>query len=160
MIKYKLSILAVTLLLVGFLGGFFAGCMTVRSEQRAEKIAQVVKEQQKPEEKPEVKDFGKPALVYFYAPKCTSCQKFRPNWNHLKKVYKDKFHFVEIDVDNPENVTYNYEFMITTIPQVYLEDAPFKNRVFLNPVMYHYMPRFKDDLDRYLQMRELLKKGS
>ncbi|MCM1010749.1 MAG: thioredoxin domain-containing protein [Fusobacterium sp.] len=150
MSKYKLIILAVVTLLAGFLAGFLLGG---KSEVvKAEK--QVVTTSTG-----EVKEIGKPALIYFFAKDCSSCQKFKPNWLVLKRKYKDKFNFIEIDVDNQMNAPLCIEFMINVIPQVYLEDAPFRNRVFINPIMYHYMPRFQDELNRYLQMREILKKG-
>lgn len=158
MSKYKLVILAITLLLAGFLGGYFVSDNKAKREARSEKISEVIEEVQNSEKV--AKSFEKPALVYFFAKDCSSCQKFKPNWQYLKRKYKNKFHFIEIDVDNSENARYSIEFMVTTIPQVFLEDAPFRNRVFLNPIMYHYMPRFQDDLDRYLEMRELLKKGA
>lgn len=150
MSKYKLIILAVVTLLAGFLAGFLLGGKSevVKTEKQVVTTSTG-----------EVKEIGKPALLYFFAKECSSCQKFKPNWQYLKRKYKDKFNFIEIDVDNAMNAPLCIEFMINVIPQVYLEDAPFRNRVFINPIMYHYMPRFEDELTRYLQMREILKKG-
>ncbi len=150
MSKYKLIILAVVTLLAGFLGGFLMGGKSEIAKNEKQVITTSTGE---------VKEIGKPALIYFFAKDCSSCQKFKPNWQYLKRKYKNNFKFIEIDVDDRMNAPLCIEFMINVIPQVYLEDAPFRNRVFVNPIMYHYMPRFEDELNRYLQMREILKKG-
>ncbi len=154
MSKYKLIILTVIALLAGFLGGYLLADKKHIGEAKAAKISQVV------EEAAGTKDFGKPALVYFYAKECSSCQKFKPSWNVLKRKYKNKFNFVEVDVDNAVNAPLCYEFMVNVIPAVHIEDAPFRNRAFINPMEYHFLPRMEDDLNRYLEMREILKKGA
>lgn len=154
MSKYKFIILTIIALLAGFLGGYILSDRKQVSETKVAKISQAV------EEAAGVKDFGKPALVYFYAKECSSCQKFKPGWVALKKKYKNKFNFVEVDVDKAENAPLCYEFMVNVIPAVHIEDAPFRNRAFINPVEYHFMPRMEDDLNRYLEMREILKKGA
>lgn len=158
MTKYKLIILTIVALLGGFLGGYFLGDRKNAGDEKAAKISQAVEEAVS--EKKEVKDFGKPALVYFYGNECSSCQKFKPSWNALKKKYKNKFNFVEIDVDNSVNAPLCYEFMVNVIPAVHIEDAPFRNRAYINPMEYHFLPRMEDDLNRYLEMREILKKGA
>ena len=153
MARYKLIILTITTLIVGFLGGFLIGSKygfepEPQGITPAPKIA-----------KADEKEFGKPALVYFFAKDCSSCNKFKPNWLYLKKKYSDKFNFIEIDVDKQVNAPLCMEFMVNIIPAVHIEDARFRNRSFINPMEYHFMPRFQDELNRYLQMREVLKKG-
>lgn len=158
MSKYKLIILAIISLLAGFLGGYLQADKKNIGEAKAAKISQTV--EAAVGENKEVKDFGKPALVYFYADECSSCQKFKPSWRTLKRKYKNKFNFVEIDVDKAENSPLCYEFMVNVIPAVHIEDAPFRNRAFINPMEYHFLPRMEDCLNRYLEMREILKKGA
>ncbi len=161
MSKYKFIIIAVVVLLLGFLAGFLVADKKAKSAEKAAKISQAVDEAlgQKSAEKKEVKEIGKPGLIYFYAQECSSCQKFKPNWNYLKKKYKNSFNFIEVDVDNAQNAPLFMEFMVNVIPYVYIEDVPFRNRVFINPLMYQYLPRFELELNRYLEMREILKKG-
>ncbi len=151
MSKYKLIILAVVALLTGFLGGFLLGG---RPQETVAPEAQIIVKKEG-----EVKEIAKPALIYFFAKDCSSCQKFKKNWLYLQKKYKNEFNFVEIDVDNQINAPLFMEFMVNVIPYVYIEDAPFRNRVFINPLMYQILPRLEDELDRYLEMREILKKG-
>lgn len=155
--KYKIIILTIITLLVGFLAGYLISDKRNDSVAKAERVSKAVEEAVNKEE--QVKEIGKPALIYFFAKDCSSCQKFKPNWQVLKRKYSNKFNFVEIDVDNRMNAPLCIEFMVNVIPQVYIEDAPFRNRVFINPIMYNYMPRFLDELNRYLEMREILKKG-
>lgn len=156
--RYKIIILSFVLLLFGFLVGYLVSDNVHSAKARSERIANAVEEAV--DVNKEVKDFGKPALIYFFAKDCSSCKKFKPNWLYLKRKYKDKFNFVEIDVDNQMNAPLFMEFMVNVIPYVYIEDAPFRNRVFVNPLMYQFMPRFEDELNRYLEMREILKKGA
>lgn len=138
-------------ILLGFLLGYFVG--NGQGSQEAE-LPQVVTPSG------EVKTFKQPAIVYFYGKDCSSCQKFKPNWEIIKRKYAKKFVMLEIDVDKPENAVYGYEFMVNVIPTVYIEDAEFRNRAYINPAEYHFLPRFQDTLDRYLIMRKILMKGS
>lgn len=158
MSKYKLIILAVVALLTGFLLGYILGNGKADSTAKAERISQAVEKAVSQDK--EVKDFGKPALIYFYANECSSCQKFKPTWLTLKRKYKNKFNFVEVDVDDAVNAPLCIEFMVNIIPAVHIEDAPFRNRAFINPMEYHFLPRMEDGLTRYLEMREILKKGA
>ncbi len=155
MSKYKLIILAVVALLVGFLGGY-AFKKAPEAEVPAVANVTVVANQ----EQGAPKDFGKPALVYFYADACSSCNKFKPTWKAIKQKYKNTFNFVEIDVDKAESAPLCMEFMVNVIPALHIEDAPFRNRAYINPMEYHFPPRLEDDLNRYLEMREILKKGA
>ena len=100
-----------------------------------------------------------PSVLLFHSKNCSSCEKIRPVWKALQKEYKKDFRFIEIDVDIAQNAPLCMEFLITTIPSIYIEDVPFRNRAYINPVMYGYLPRFSDELSRYLDLRKILKKG-
>lgn len=157
MFKYKFIILSITTLLVGFLGGFF-----VAQTMQEANYKTPTQKKETPEliaQNTDVNEIKAPALLFFYGKNCSACHKFKPSWNVVKKKYKDKFQFLEIDVDEPQNAPLCYEFMINVIPSVFIEDAPFRNRSFMNPAEYHYMPRFEDELNRYIEMREILKRG-
>ena len=153
MIKYKLIILAIIALLIGFLAGY---TLKKTPEVEVPTVANVTVVANSGAN--EAKDYGKPALVYFYADACSSCNKFKPTWKLVKQKYKDKFNFVEIDVDKAESAPLCMEFMVNVIPSLHIEDAPFRNRAYINPMEYHFPPRLMDDLNRYLEMREILKK--
>ncbi|MBO7672759.1 hypothetical protein J6S88_05045 [bacterium] len=105
------------------------------------------------------KEVQKPSVLLFHSKNCSSCTKIRPVWLALQKDFKKEFNFYEIDVDNQKNAPLCIEFLITTIPSIYIEDVPFRNRAYINPAMYGYLPRFEEELSRYLDMRKILKKG-
>lgn len=147
----KIVIISIIALFITFIGGFGSGCLLKKDVVAKEVVDVEIKGKQ---------DFGKPALIYFFAKNCSSCKKFNPTWAMLKKKYKKDFNFIELDVDLPANAPYCYEFMVNIIPAVHIEDAPFRNRAFINPMEYHFLPRFEDTLNRYLEMREILKKGA
>ena len=140
--------------IVGVLIGFALGVVSGLGQSNDVEIPQVVTPAG------EVKTFRQPAIVYFYGENCSSCQKFKPNWNIIKRNYGKKFAILEIDVDKPENARFGYEFMVNVIPAVFIEDAEFRNRAYVNPAEYHFLPRFRDTLDRYLEMRKFLMKGA
>lgn len=112
---------------------------------------------QKSEVKPQ--EVQKPSVLLFHSKNCSSCTKIRPVWYGLQKSFKNDFNFYEIDVDQQRNAPLCIEFLITTIPSIYIEDVPFRNRAYINPAMYGYLPRFEEELSRYLDMRKILKKG-
>ena len=160
--KYKFSILAIVLLLSGFLAGCFAGKISDnKSNMTVETGVVAVADKSKVDvkESDKVQDFGKPALIYFYSPDCSSCSKFKSNWLYLKKHFGKKFEFLEVNVDDSRLAPLSFEFMVTTIPTVFLEDAKFRHRAYINPVEYHFLPRFEDELNRYLELREVMKRG-
>ena len=135
--------------------GFLLGCFVAGEKRNSQPEIPQVKTSTG-----EIKTFKQPAIVYFYGKDCSSCHKFNPNWNIIKKKYGNKFAIIEIDVDKPENAVYGYEFMVNIIPTVYIEDVEFRNRAYINPAEYHFLPRFQDTLDRYLAMRKILMKGA
>lgn len=147
----KICVCAVLSAIVGFWLGFFVS--GVQNDEQKE-IPQIVTQSG------EVKTFRQPAIVYFYGKDCSSCQKFKPNWNIIKRKYGKSFTILEFDVDKPENARFAYEFMVNVIPTVYIEDAEFRNRAYINPAEYQFLPRFQDTLDRYLNMRKILIKGA
>ena len=151
MMSKKFIIISLLAVLLTFLCGFGSCCLLKR--EAIAKETEIVKGEIN-------KDFGKPALVYFFAKNCSSCQKFNSSWTMLKKKYKKDFNFIEIDVDLPMNAPICYEFMVNVIPAVHIEDAPFRNRAYINPLEYHLIPRMEDTLRRYLEMREILKRGA
>ena len=115
------------------------------------------KEPAKAEIKP--KEIQKPSVLLFHSRNCSTCNKIRPVWYALQKEFKKEYNFYEIDVDAQRNAPLCVEFLITTIPSIFIEDVPFRNRAFVNPAMYGYLPRFEDELSRYLDVRKIMKKG-
>ena len=65
--------------IVGVLIGFALGVVSGLGQSNDVQIPQVVTPAG------EVKTFRQPAIVYFYGENCSSCQKFKPNWNIIKR---------------------------------------------------------------------------
>lgn len=163
MSRYKVIIISLLIFLFGMTAGYCVETfLTSKSAQnttaRNNDISPIVNAAVA-KEKPEKKEIQKPSVLLFHSKHCSSCDKIRPVWKALEKQYKKEFNFYEIDVDQQQNARLCMEFLITTIPSIYIEDVPFRNRAYINPVMYGYLPRFSDELSRYLEMRKILKNG-
>ena len=168
--KYRIIIISLLIFLFGLTAGYFiqgiSSGKNLESAAIAKEVvvgasdtaaAKTVKAQEA--ETPVVKEVQKPSMLLFHSRNCSSCDKVKPVWKALQKEYKNDFNFYEIDVDDHNNARLCIEFMITTIPSIYIEDVPFRFRDYINPVMYNYLPRFEDELTRYLDMRKILKRG-
>lgn len=155
------KVLIITSLVFAF--GLIAGCfienfVSSKSVSNAA-IAKDITLSASVKAKVESKEVQKPSVILFHSQKCSSCTKIRPVWLTLRKEYKKDFNFYEIDVDEQRNIPICLEFLVTTIPTIYIEDVPFRNRAYINPAMYGYLPRFEEELSRYLDVRKILKNG-
>ena len=102
----------------------------------------------------------KPMLAVFYVDWCGYCLRFMPKFNILSKLYKDKFNFVMVDVEDKENTSLANDLGIAGFPTVYILDPKYDNRVLLPNSIYQNLGKFRVELDRYLRIRGLLDKAS
>ena len=103
----------------------------------------------------------KPMLAVFYVDWCGYCLKFMPKFKILSKLYKDKFNFVMINVEeNDETAKLANDVGITGFPTVYILDPKYDNRVLMSNSLYQNLGKFRTELDRYLRIRGLLDKAS
>ena len=102
----------------------------------------------------------KPMLAVFYVDWCGYCLRFMPKFNILSKLYKDKFNFVMVDVEDKENASLANDLGIAGFPTVYILDPKYDNRVLLPNSIYQNLGKFRVELDRYLRIRGLLDKAS
>ena len=102
----------------------------------------------------------KPMLTVFYVDWCGYCLRFMPKFNILSKLYKDKFNFVMVDVEDKENTSLANDLGIAGFPTVYILDPKYDNRLLLNNALYLDKPSLKTELERYLRIRSLLDKGA
>ncbi len=102
----------------------------------------------------------KPMLAVFYVDWCGYCLRFMPKFNILSKLYKDKFNFVMVNVEDKENVNLANDLGIAGFPTVYILDPKYDNRVLLSNSIYQNLAKFRVELDRYLRIRKLLDKAS
>lgn len=98
----------------------------------------------------------KPVLALFYADWCTYCMKFMPKYNILNTIYKNKFNFVMINIDDTENKKLVNENYISAFPTVYILDKKYDNKVLLPNAIYQDLGKFRAELDRYVRIRAIL----
>lgn len=99
----------------------------------------------------------KPALMVFYVDWCGYCLRFMPKFKILSTIYKDKFNFVMLNVEETkENTKLAESFGIGGFPTVYIIDPKYDNRVLMPNVIYQDLSKFRVELDRYLRIRALL----
>lgn len=103
----------------------------------------------------------KPMLAVFYVDWCGYCLKFMPKFKILSKVYKDKYNFVMIDVEESAQTSkLANDVGLTGFPTVYILDPKYDNRVLMSNSLYQNLGKFRVELDRYLRIRKLLDKAS
>ena len=102
---------------------------------------------------------NKPMLAVFYVDWCGYCLRFMPKFATLSRVYKDKFNFVMINVEETEQTKKMAEDVgIGGFPTVYILDPKYDNRVLMPNAFYQNLAKFRGELDRYLRIRSLLDK--
>ncbi len=98
----------------------------------------------------------KPSIVLFYADWCTYCMKFMPKFKILSDVYKEKYNFVMINVDNPAYKKTIDEYALGGFPTMYIVDPKLDNRVLISNTLYDNLRKTRVELDRYLRIRALI----
>lgn len=99
----------------------------------------------------------KPMLAVFYVDWCGYCLKFMPKFKILSNLYKDKFNFVMINVEESEsNTKLATKTGIGGYPTVFILDPKYDNKVLMPNAFYQDLAKFRIELDRYLRIRSLL----
>jgi thiol-disulfide isomerase/thioredoxin len=99
----------------------------------------------------------KPMLAVFYVDWCTYCLRFMPKYKILSNVYKDKFNFVMINVEENDTTKKLAEDVgLSGFPTVYILDPKYDNRVLMPNAIYQNLTRFREELDRFLRIRAIL----
>ncbi len=99
----------------------------------------------------------KPSVALFYADWCTYCMKFMPKYKILSEVYKDKYNFVMINVDDPHYKKVVSDYDLSGFPTMYIIDPTIDNRVMLNNALYDNLMKVRIELNRYLRIRAMIK---
>ncbi len=102
----------------------------------------------------------KPMLALFYVDWCGYCMKFMPKYKILSGIYKNKYNFVMIDVEDKNNQKLVEDVGISGFPTVYILDPKYDNRVLMSNNFYQNLQKFRVELDRYLRIRALLDKAT
>lgn len=99
----------------------------------------------------------KPFIAMFYADWCTYCMRFMPKMKILTEVYKDKYNFVMIDGDDPQNEKTAKDYGVAGFPTIYIIDPTIDNRILINQTLYDDLRSVRVELDRYLRIRAMIK---
>ena len=73
----------------------------------------------------------KPMLALFYVDWCGYCMKFMPRFKSLSGMYKNKYNFVMINVEDEKNKALVDDVGISGFPTVYVLDPKYDNRVLM-----------------------------
>ncbi len=101
----------------------------------------------------EAEKLDKPMLVLFYVDWCSYCRRFMPIFGKFADKYKDKYSFVAINCDNPENKNMIKEFNIMGFPSVFVVDKKFDLKFTIQMASMLYESVLTDELDGYLKSR-------
>ena len=99
----------------------------------------------------------KPFVALFYADWCTYCKRFMPKYKILSEVYRDKYNFVMINVENPIYEKVVRDYAIGGFPTIYIIDPTIDNRVLINNGLYDNLFSLRTEFDRYLRIRAMIK---
>ncbi len=103
-------------------------------------------------------DFKRPAVVMFYVDWCTYCRGLMPLFAEIAKKYADKFEFVIVNCEKPENQKIVGEFHITQYPSIYIEDRDLDFQYQLSIFSIQSIKSFEKELEKHLKLREKLTK--
>ena len=98
----------------------------------------------------------KPVVALFYVDWCGYCMRFMPRLNEIENMYKSKYNFVMLNVEDFVNQPLVADVALSGYPTVYIIDPKYDNRFLLNNAIYMDMPKLKTELDRYLKIRKIL----
>jgi len=98
----------------------------------------------------------KPLVLLFSSEWCSYCVKFMPKYKIIEDIYKDKYNFVVIDMNNSNSNDIVREYAIGTMPTLYIVDPKIDNRILISQTLYEDLEKLKAELDRYLRVRSMI----
>lgn len=104
-----------------------------------------------------VKD-KKPMIALFYADWCTYCMRFMPKYKIISEVYRGKYNFVMINIDNPNYKKLVKDYSIDGFPTIYIIDPSIDERIHISSGLYGDLFKLRTEFDRYLRIRVMIKK--
>lgn len=98
----------------------------------------------------------KPVVALFYADWCGYCLKFMPRFKTLESLYKNKYNFLMINVEDSARADIVRDVSLVGYPTVYIIDPKHDNRFVINNGIYMDLVKFRAELDRYIKIRTKL----
>ena len=96
----------------------------------------------------------KPMIVMFYVDWCTYCRRFMPVFGELAKKHSDKYNFVVVNCDYPENRKMVEDFHISGFPTLFIIDKKLDHSFTMNMAGTSDKSILKEEMDKYLKFRE------
>ncbi len=102
----------------------------------------------------EIENDNKPQVVLFYADWCGYCRRFMPVFGKFAKKYKDKYSFVIVNVDHPENTQMVKKFHIMGFPSLFIVDNEIGHRFSLNMAASGDESVLTEELENYIKVKQ------
>ncbi|HIS89216.1 TPA: redoxin domain-containing protein [Candidatus Avigastranaerophilus faecigallinarum] len=102
----------------------------------------------------EAEAIDKPMVIMFYVDWCGYCRKYMPIFGEFADKYKDKYSFVAVNCDNPDNTKLVEKFHIMGFPSLFVSDKKIEHNFSLNMASTSEKSIMKEELDNYLKVRE------
>ena len=99
----------------------------------------------------------KPFIELFYADWCGYCVRFMPKYQTIADIYKGKYNFVMINVDDPKYQQLIKSTDLGGFPTMYIIDPTIDNKISLNNAIYDDLKKLRVEFDRYLRIRSMVK---
>lgn len=99
----------------------------------------------------------KPFIELFYADWCSYCMRFMPKYQSIADIYKNKYNFVMINVDDPEYKKFVEAADLNGFPTLYIIDPTIDNKILINNAIYGDLKKLRVEFDRYLRIRAMIK---
>lgn len=99
----------------------------------------------------------KPMIALFYTDWCSYCIRFMPKYKIIADVYKDKYNFVMINVEDPQFENLVKDYCINGFPTIYIIDPSIDNRISISNGVYDDLKKLRIEFDRYLRIRSMIK---
>lgn len=94
---------------------------------------------------------NKPMVINFYVDWCHTCRAFAPVFDSYRAKYSDKYNFLIVKADNPENINIVKYFYIPGYPTVYFVSADKSKKARVDFEKYFDEKAFKQELDTFLK---------
>lgn len=102
----------------------------------------------------DAENIDKPMVIMFYVDWCGYCRKYMPVFGEFADLYKNKYSFVAVNCDVPDNINLVEKFHIMAFPSLFVFDKKINHHFTLNMAATTEKSIMKEELDNYLKVRE------
>ena len=106
----------------------------------------------------EANNINKPQVVLFYVDWCGYCRRFMPKFGDYAKKYSDKYSFVVVNADMPENKALVGEYHIIGFPSLFIVDKEINHKFSMHPAVTVDSNILTEELESYLSVKDKIRK--